>query len=240
MKVVTGQLLRFDAPGIYTARVDFVDASIPDYLHHFAIDTVFNSNQRPVAPAGFRFVNPPSYSPNALFIEDTSSDNTFLEDARMLLPNAQSVSSTYDAIIKIQAAVESNRGLPIKVVMITHGGPSTVTLGSGINGIANPPVGQGLKNDNTDVEDFGLALQGQITSLTFFGCEASSLRGFQPGTKHLLRALSGRLKSSVSAYDKYVAFSKDKPGGRPRFFIVATNATFRTRVNGFPITPAFS
>jgi hypothetical protein len=198
-----GVSLDFFSPGVYTAKIDFVDNSVEDKIQFFYVGSSLSTTECPTCnkPQHSRvgaIVEHPSV--DLIILESPETDNGYIQNAAEILDGEKRASSVDEAINLIKEAFTNKGNKPVSVKIVAHGNENVVSIGSG----TTLKPGKFLFDNDASVNKFINELKGKVSSLTFKSCCVA--KGVdKPGRDHLMERLADGLGASVSAWDQEIA-----------------------------------
>ena len=219
-----GVALEFFSPGVYTAKVDFVDNSIEDHIQFFYVGSSLSTTDCPTCnkPQHSRvgaIVEHPSV--DLIILESPETDNGFIPNAAQILEGEQRASSVDEAINLIKQAFANKGNKPVSVKIVAHGNENVVSIGSGTKELK---PGKFLFDNDASVNKFINELKGKVSSLTFKSCCVA--KGVnKPGRDHLMERLADGLGATVSAWDQEITAVPPTPGKRDAYFALDVHGT---------------
>lgn len=194
--------LSFSSPGVYAAKIDFLDDSLEDTIQFFYAGASVSNNKcdtcKPLTHSRPVEIEHPGAD---LIIIDTQrdGDNKFVEVAAEILDGEQEAGNVQGAINLVNQAFTNNGNKPVSVKIVGHGAGNIISIGGG----QNPGAGQFLQNSNADVQNFVNQLKGKISALTLKGCCIAQGVN-EPGRNHLMEVLADGLGVPVTSWNETI------------------------------------
>jgi hypothetical protein len=194
--------LEFYSPGVYTAKIDFLDDLVQDHIQFLYVYSYLGKKDKgPERHSRQRKVVLP-VTPDVKIIETPDSDNGAIGIAADIINGEVRAGSVADAIQRVNDAYANNGNQPVDVVLVGHGASGVISVGAGTG--ADPA--KELEDNSQAVQDFIAALKGKVTSLTLKGCSVAG--GVDaPGRDHLMERLADGLGVPVYAWDQEIAYT---------------------------------